>query len=320
MKNGSEKVKIGISSCLLGEKVRWNGEHKENRVIREMFGKYLEYVPVCPEVEVGMGVPREAVHLRGSKNSLNLVEMQSGKDWTGKMLRFSEKKNVELSAQRLSGFIFKNGSPSCGVSSIPVYSESGGKLNSRSPGLFARAFMARFPLTPVEEEGRLDDIKIRENFIVRVFSFHRLQKFFQGGFSREGLVNFHARQKMLLLSHGRKQYDALSRLVAGTGKLTTRELKARYGELFMQGLTYKPTPRKNTEALRHMLGLLKKHLTNKEKQDILVAIEDYRNKFMPLTVPVTLIRHCVKKYHITCLIDQAYLNPYPHELMLRTRV
>lgn len=318
MKNGSEKIRIGISSCLLGEKVRWNGEHKENRVAKEILGKCFEYVPVCPEVEVGMGVPRETVQLRGTKDSPDLVGTQSGNDWTAKMLRFSGKKIKELSAHRLSGFIFKKGSPSCGIRSIPVYSESG--LNTQGQGLFARAFIKKFPWTPVEEEGRLGDLKIRDNFIVRVFSFHRLQNLFHGGFSKDALVSFHSRQKILLLSHSRKHYDALERLVADAGKLSSKELKTRYSELFMEGLAYKSTPKKNTDALQHMLGFLKQYLTKAEKQEILSTLEDYRKEQEPLIVPITLIRHHVKKHNITDLLDQVYLNPHPQELMLRNHV
>jgi uncharacterized protein YbgA (DUF1722 family)/uncharacterized protein YbbK (DUF523 family) len=320
MKNGNEKIRIGISSCLLGEKVRWNGEHKENWFAREVLGKYFEYVPVCPEVEVGMGVPRETVHLKGDNDSQRLVGTKTGKDWTAKMVRLSEKKNRELASHRLSGFIFKKGSPSCGISRIPVYSESGGKLNTQSRGVFARAFIATFPLTPVEEEGRLNDMKIRENFIVRVFSFHRLQNLFQRGFSRGALVNFHTRHKFLLLSHSRKHYDALGRLVAGVGKLTPQELKTGYSQLFMEGLTYKSTPKKNTDVLIHMLGFLKKYLTKEEKQDILSILEDYRKEIVPLIVPITLIRHYVKQHNITYLLEQVYLNPHPKELMLRNHV
>jgi uncharacterized protein YbgA (DUF1722 family)/uncharacterized protein YbbK (DUF523 family) len=320
MENGIEKIRLGISSCLLGEKVRWNGEHKENRVAKELLGKCFEYVPLCPEVEVGMGVPRETVQLRGTKDSPNLVGTQSGNDWTAKMLRFSGKKIKELSAHRLSGFIFKKGSPSCGIRNIPIYSESGGKLNIQSQGLFARTFIARFPWTPVEEEGRLGDLKIRENFIVRVFSFHRLQNLFHGGFSKGALVDFHDRQKILLLSHSRKHYDALARLMADAGKLPSKELKTRYSKLFMEGLAYKSTPRKNTDALQHMLGFLKQHLTKAESQEILVSIQGYRNELTPLIIPITLIRHHVKKHNITDLLDQVYLNPHPQELMLRNHV
>jgi uncharacterized protein YbgA (DUF1722 family)/uncharacterized protein YbbK (DUF523 family) len=320
MENDGEKIRLGISSCLLGEKVRWNGEHKENRVAKEILGKYFEYVSVCPEVEVGMGVPRETVHLWGTKDSKHLVGTKSGKDWTEKMLRFSEEKNRELASHRLSGFIFKKGSPSCGVSRIPVYSESGYKLNIQAQGLFAGAFIAEFPSIPVEEEGRLDDIKIRENFIVRVFSFYRLQNLFQGGFSTGALVNFHCRQKMLLLSHSRKHYDALGRLVADAKVYPPKELKNRYFQLFMEGLTYKSTPKKNTDALLHMLGFLKKHLTKEEKQDILSTLENYRKKLVPLIVPITLIKQHVEKRNITYLLDQVYLNPHPKELMLRNHV
>ncbi len=315
-----DKIWIGISSCLLGEKVRWNGDHKQNWYAKEILGRFFDYVPVCPEVEVGMGVPRETVHLKGSKDSPRMVGTKTGTDWTQKMIRFSASKVRELSSHDLSGFIFKKGSPSCGLSRISVYSESGDKVNTMGQGLFAATFTNTFPLVPVEEEGRLNDFKIRENFIVRVFSYHRLQQLFKEGYSRGSLVNFHTRQKFLLLAHSRKHYDFLGKLVAEAKKYRPAEMKTRYSETFMEGLTFKTTAKKNTDVLQHMLGFLKKKLTKEEKQDILSTLEDYRKELVPLIVPLTLVRHYVKKYDITYLLDQAYLNPHPKELMLRNHV
>ncbi|MDA0692859.1 MAG: DUF523 and DUF1722 domain-containing protein [Nitrospinae bacterium] len=314
------KLWIGISSCLLGEKVRWNGDHKQNLYAKEILGKFFDYVPVCPEVEIGMGVPRETVHLAGDKDSPRMVGTKTGTDWTQKMIRFSAGKVRELSSHDLSGFIFKKGSPSCGIERVSLYTESGNKANSMAQGLFASTFMKKFPLIPVEEEGRLNDFKIRENFIVRVFSYHRLQKLFQEGYSRGALVNFHTQHKFLLLSHSRKHYDTLGGLVAEAKKFRPAEMKTRYSKIFMEGLTLKSTPKKNTDVLQHMLGFLKKDLLKEEKQDILSTLEDYRKELVPLIVPLTLIKHYVKKYDITYLLDQVYLNPYPKELMLRNHV
>lgn len=316
----NSKIKIGVSSCLLGEKVRWNGDHKQNWYAKEILGKFFDYAPVCPEVEVGMGVPRETVHLAGNKNSPRMVGAKTGTDWTQKMARFSAGKVRELSSHDLSGFIFKKGSPSCGIERVSLYTESGNKSNSMAQGLFAQAFIEQFPLIPVEEEGRLNDFKIRENFIVRVFSYHRLQNLFQEGFSRGALVNFHTRHKFLLLSHNRVHYDKLGRLVAEAKKVSPKELRARYSELFMEALTFRSTAKKNTDALKHILGFIKKNLTKEEKEDILSTIEDYRNELLPLVVPITLIRHHVKKHDVTYLLDQVYLNPHPKELMLRNHV
>ena len=315
-----DKIWVGISSCLLGEKVRWNGDHKQNWYAREILGKFFEYVPVCPEVEVGMGVPRETVHLKGEKDSPKMVGTKTGTDWTQKMKRFSVGKVRELSSKNLSGFIFKKGSPSCGIERVSLYTESGNKANSMAQGLFAGTFMKKFPLVPVEEEGRLNDFKIRENFIVRVFGFHRLQNLFREGYSRGSLVNFHTRHKFLLLAHSRKHYDTLGRLVAEAKNIRPAEMKTRYSEIFMEGLTLKSTPKKNTDVLQHMLGFLKKDMLKEEKQDILSTLEDYRKELVPLIVPVTLIKHYVKKYNITYLLDQVYLNPHPKELMLRNHV
>ena len=315
-----DKLWIGISSCLLGEKVRWNGDHKQNLYAKEILGKFFDYVPVCPEVEVGMGVPRETVHLAGDKDSPRMVGTKTGTDWTIKMIRFSAGKVRELSSHDLSGFIFKKGSPSCGIERVSLYTESGNKANSMGQGLFARSFIEKFPLIPVEEEGRLNDFKIRENFIVRVFSYHRLQKLFQEGYTRGALVNFHTQHKFLLLSHNRKHYNTLGRLVAEAKKVSPRELRAHYSEIFMEALTFRSTAKKNTDALMHILGFLKKILTKEEKKDILSTIEDYRNELVPLIVPITLLRHHVKKYDITYLLDQVYLNPHPKELMLRNHV
>lgn len=320
MNDHSEKIKIGISSCLLGEKVRWNGDHKQNEYAKEILGKFFDYVPVCPEVEVGMGVPRETVHLRGEKETYRLVGTKTATDWTQKMLRYSAGKIRELSSHDLSGFIFKKGSPSCGTSRIPVYSESRTKVNTLGQGLFAHAFAQAFPLTPVEEEGRLNDFKIRENYIIRVFSFHRLQKLFAEKFSRGALVSFHTRHKFLLLAHSRKYYDILGKLVAEARKIRPVEMRTRYSEIFMQGLTFRSTAKKNTDVLLHMMGFLKKNLTGEEKQDILSTIEDYRQELVPLIVPITLIRHHVKKHRIAYLLEQVYLNPHPKELMLRNHV
>jgi len=313
-------IKIGVSSCLVGEKVRWNGDHKQDRFVREILGNYFEYVLVCPEMEVGMGVPRETVALYGTLEAPKMISKKTKTDWTERMNHYLKGRINKLTDDDLCGYIFKSKSPSCGIARVPVFSETDRSKARHGAGMFASAFIKTFPLVPIEDEGRLNDAKIRDNFIVRVFSFNRLQKLFNKDFSKGALVAFHTRHKFLLLAHSRGHYTALGKLVANAKSLKPKEIKAEYSRLFMEALTYKSTPKKNTDVLLHMMGFLKKVLMKGEKEDLLATIEDYRKELLPLIVPVTLIRHQVKKYNIEYLLDQVYLNPHPKELMLRNHV
>ena len=317
MKN---KIKIGVSSCLIGEEVRWNGGHKKDRYVQGVLDNYFEYVPTCPEVDVGMGIPRETVALYGVLEDHKMISKKSQTDWTAKMNTYMKGRISTLRKNDLCGYIFKSKSPSCGIGRVPIYSKFGSNKVRHGPGMFASAFMKTLPLIPVEDEGSLHDPVIRENFIVRVFCFNRLQTFLKERFTMGALVSFHTKHKFLILSHSKKQYDAMGKLVANAKKIKTAELKTRYSKLFMAALTYKSTPKKNTDVLLHMTGFLKKILTREEKKNILSVIEDYRNELLPLVVPVTLIYHQVKKHNIEYLLDQVYLNPHPKELMLRNHV
>ncbi|MBC8283884.1 MAG: DUF523 and DUF1722 domain-containing protein [Nitrospinae bacterium] len=314
------KIKIGVSSCLVGEKVRWNGDHKQNHFVREVLAKYFEYVSICPEMEVGMGVPRETVGLYGTLKNPRMISKKTQTDWTKPMKRYIKDRISTLEENDLCGYIFKSKSPSCGLGRVPVYSEFGSDRVRHGPGIFADAFTRKFPLVPTEDEGRLNDPKIRENFIVKVFSFYRLQALFKKQFSLGALVKFHTQQKFLLLAHSRKHYDALGQLVAKPKSMGMEVLKEKYGKIFMEAFTLKATPKKNTDVLLHMMGFLKKNLSKREKEDILSTIEDYRKELLPLIVPITLIRHQVEKHDIEYLADQVYLNPHPKELMLRNHV
>ena len=315
-----EKIKIGMSSCLLGEEVRWDGDHKHDQYVRDVLGSYFDYVSICPEVDVGMGVPRETVALYGTLENPKMITKRSKTDWTKKMNHYTKDRIHELTKENLCGYVFKSKSPSCGIGKVPIYSEFGSSRMRHGSGVFASSFVKVFPLVPVEDEGRLHDPVIRENFIVRIFCFHRLQLLVRKSFSIGSLVRFHTRHKFLILSHSRKKYDDMGELVANAKKIKTAELKTRYSKLFMAALTYKSTPKKNTDVLLHMVGFLKKILTREGKKDILSVIEDYRNELLPLVVPVTLIYHQVKKHNIEYLLDQVYLNPHPKELMLRNHV
>ena len=317
MKN---KIKIGVSSCLLGEKVRWNGDHKQDRYVRNVLGNYFEYIPTCPEVDVGMGIPRETVALYGTLENPRMIGKKTQTDWTKKMNKYTKDRISELAKHDLCGYIFKSKSPSCGTGRVNVYSEFGSAKVRHGAGIFASAFVKSMPLVPVEDEGRLHDARIKENFIIRVFCFYRIGCLFRDEFTIGKLVKFHTKQKFLLLSHSRKHYDALGKLVANTKSLKLDEIKARYSNVFMEALNYKSTPKKNTDVLLHMMGFLKKILTREEKENILATIEDYRNELLPLIVPIALIKYQVEVHKIDYLLDQVYLNPHPKELMLRNHV
>ena len=244
-----------------------------------------------------------------------MVGVKSGTDWTRKMNEYSARRAREL--DRLNGYLFKSRSPSCGMGRVRVYSGEVPAANGR--GLWADAFLTRHPLVPAEEEGRLNDPRLRENFIVRVFSHHRLQGLCDR-FRRSALVEFHTRHKYLLLAHSPRHYRELGRLVAAPERYSPVELKEKYAVLFMEALKVRATARKNVNVLQHMLGFLKKGLSAIEKEDILRAIEDYRHELVPLVVPLTLIAHFVRKLEVDYLRDQIYLNPHPKELMLRNHI
>ena len=310
IRNPSSRIKIGVSSCLLGEKVRWDGNHKQDAVVKNQLGRIFEWVPTCPEVEIGMGIPRESVHLTGSSKSPRVVGITTGTDWTQRMNRYSKKRSRELAKMNVCGYIFKSKSPSCGIARIPVVAKNG-KTQSKGRGLFAELFIQQYPLVPVEDEDRLHDARVRENFITRVFAYHRLTQLLTGRFSLKALVKFHTAHKYLLLAHSRKHYNTLGKRVAQAKQIAPAELKSRYAEEFMQALTFRSTKKKNADVLYHMLGFFKKQLSQDEKLDLIETIEDYRNELTPLIVPVTLIKRHIRKHKIDYLSDQVYLNPHP---------
>ncbi len=319
MLNNEIPIRVGISSCLLGEKVRFDAGHKKDLYLTNILGKYVEWIPVCPEVEVGMGVPREAIRLVGKPNNPNLVGTKSGKDWTDEMKKFSQMRNKQLAEMNLSGFIFKKDSPTCGMERVRVYSQSGSP-SKEGIGVFAKSFIEYFPLIPVEEEGRLNDIKLRENFIERVFAYNRLLNLFSKKFSRGEFVKFHTHGKFQLLSHSEKHYRELGNIVARAKSYSTSELKEKYSKIFMDALKIKTTTKKNANVLFHILGYLKNMLDKFEKEAIIKIINDYQNELVPLIVPLTLIRHYIEKHNIEYIKFQTYLNPHPKELMLRNHV
>lgn len=314
----STQIRIGVSSCLLGEYVRYDGGHKHDRYITDTLGRFFTFVPVCPEVECGMPVPREAMRLEGDPQSPRLMTRQSRIDKTGQMLEFCRRKVVELEEERLCGFIFKKDSPSSGLYRVKVYND--GMAARSGSGLFAASVARHFPLLPLEEDGRLNDPSIRENFIERVFCRHRWQEFIAGEPDLGGLVAFHTRQKLLYMAHSPAMYRETGALVAGGKGMERGELLRRYEELMMNGLARHATVSKNTNVLQHIMGYFKKELSAAEKGELLEVIGRYHDRLVPLIVPLTLLKHYVAKYDKTYLQGQIYLEPHPAELMLRNHV
>ena len=314
-----KSFKIGISSCLLGNEVRWNAGHKHDKYLTRTLGRFVEYVPVCPEVEAGFGVPRESFRLVGDPDAPRLVTFKSKTDHTDRMVNWAKKRVKELEKEDLCGFIFKSDSPSSGMIRVKVYNEKG-MPHKVGIGIFARAFMENFPLIPVEDDGRLNDPIIRENFVLQIFTMNRWRDNLAGKKSMGKLVDFHTRNKLLILSHCQKHYRLMGKLVASGKQIPTKDLYHQYELLLMEALKLKTTIRKNSNVLQHLMGYFKKELSADEKHELLEVFGQYRDGYVPLLVPITLINHYVRKYDQPYLKQQTYLNPHPLELKLRTYV
>ena len=311
-----ERITIGVSSCLLGNNVRYNGGHKLNRYVRDTLGRFLDFVPVCPEVECGLPTPRETMRLVGDPDNPRLVTSRSGIDHTKRMKTWAAKRVKDLQADQLCGFIFKKDSPSSGMQRVKVYNDKGMPHRTGS-GLFARAFMDYFPRIPVEDEGRLNDPRLRENFIERIFALKRWRTLLEHRKALSRLIDFHSREKLLILAHSPKHYRLMGQLVAKGKRLSLVELFDEYERQFMAALLLKTTAAKNMNVLQHILGFFKKVLTADEKQELLEIISNYRSGHVPLIVPITLVNHYVRKYRQPYLALQTYLRPHPIDLQLR---
>ncbi len=311
-----ERIRIGISACLLGQPVRYDGSHKHDRYITGTLGEYFDFVPVCPEVEAGFPIPRESMRLVGDPDNPRLVTTRSGVDHTERMKQWAERRVRELERENLCGFIFKSDSPSSGLLRVKVYGAKG-MPEKKGVGIFAAAFTRHFPLLPVEEEGRLNDPKLREMFIEQIFILKRWRETLALPKRLANLVDFHTRHKLLILSHSPDVARAMGKLVAAGKRLPVAELYRDYEKLLMEALRTRTTVRKNLNVLQHILGYFKRQLSADEKQELLEVFERYRREYLPLIVPVTLLNHYVRKYDEPYLRDQVYLNPHPIALKLR---
>lgn len=309
-------IKIGISSCLMGNQVRYDGGHSHDRFLTQTLGLFTTYVPVCPEVECGMPIPREAVRLVGDPENPRLVTQKTGVDKTRQMQAWIDGRLKTLEPENLCDFIFRSKSPSSGLYRIRVYGDDS-KVRKTGVGLFARAFTRHFPRVPVEEAGRLHDPGLRENFIENIFSLQRWWHLLDTQRTLGGLVAFHTHNKLLILSHNQQIYRQMGRLVA-QGKNQDRDLLFdTYEQLLLKALGLKSTLKKNINVLHHIMGYFKRNLAGDEKQELLTVIDQYGKGYVPLIVPITLIKHYVLKYDQPWLKTQTYLNPHPFELKLR---
>jgi uncharacterized protein YbgA (DUF1722 family)/uncharacterized protein YbbK (DUF523 family) len=312
-------IRVGISSCLLGEEVRFDGGHKRDRFLTDTFGRFVEWVPVCPEVEAGFGTPRESMRLVDHDGHLRLVTNKTAVDLTDRLTRWANHRVEQLGSEDLCGYILKKDSPSCGLERVKVYNVHG-TGERRGRGLFAAALHAVYPHLPMEEEGRLADPRLRENFIERVFAYRRLRDLFASSWTMGTLVEFHTAHKLTLMAHSIAAYQALGRLVAGAKRRSRPLVEREYFEGFMTGLATMATPRRHANVLQHMAGYFKDRLDAPSRKELQSTIEDYRLGLIPLIVPITLVRHHVRHLGVSYLAGQAYLEPHPKELMLRNHV
>jgi uncharacterized protein YbgA (DUF1722 family)/uncharacterized protein YbbK (DUF523 family) len=315
--HAANRIRIGSSMCLLGEKVRYDGGHKHDRFMTDTLGEFFEWVPVCPEVEVGMGTPREPIQLVQLRGDIRLLGVRSAIDHTDDMRAYAQRRVEQLARESLSGYILKKGSPSCGLDGVRLH-HGRGRVTRTGRGLFAEALAARFPNMPIEEEGRLCDPRLRENWIERVFAYHRIQTLWRKRWRLGDLVTFHTVHKLVLLAHSPQAYERLGRLVARAKASKRGELREQYEREFMAALRVLATRGRHANVLQHMFGYFSDRLDDASRRELLGCIADYRRGHVPLVVPVTLVAHYVRVFGVEYLRDQVYLNPHPKELALRS--
>lgn len=315
------KLKIGISACLLGQTVRYDGGHKRDRFLTDILGEYVDWVPVCPEVEIGLGTPRPTIRLQSDrKGRVRLIMPSSGDDLTASMRDYAIDRVEKLEKHDLSGYVLKKDSPSCGLERVKVYDVN--DVPARTGiGTYAEVLVDQCPHLPVEEEGRLNDARLRENFISRIFAYRRLQDLIAPGPTRRALMEFHAAHKYQLMSHNQAGMRRLGKLL---GSASARSSPARLANEYMAGFTEVmrrvPSRRNHTNALHHAAGHVSEYLDSPDRMELASTVDEYREGLVPLIVPIVLLRHYVRKFDVPYLRDQTYLWPHPHELMLLNHV
>ncbi|MDX2021805.1 MAG: DUF523 and DUF1722 domain-containing protein [Deltaproteobacteria bacterium] len=323
---GVDALRVGVSMCLLGAKVRFDGQHKRDGFLVDVLGPYVQWVAVCPEIEAGMSIPRPTVRLvRNKAGKTLMIAPDSGEDWTARMERFAHKRTADLDDEDLDGYVLKKASPSCGMERVKLYPPAGDNGEPSQPskdgvGLFAAALLSRFPNLPVEEEGRLEDPALRENFIERLFAYKRLKALWAQRWTVGALVAFHTAHKLTLMAHSPEAYKSLGQLVAGAKAMPRAQLRERYETEFMAALKKRATPGRHANVMQHMAGYLRPHLDADDRNEVMSLIDDHRRGQSPLIVPLTLLKHHIRRHNVEYLLGQTYLQPHPKELMLRNRV
>jgi uncharacterized protein YbgA (DUF1722 family)/uncharacterized protein YbbK (DUF523 family) len=307
------KIKVGISSCLLGNKVRFDGGHKRSRYCTDVLSRYFDFQALCPEMAIGLGAPRKAVRLIRDEDLIRVVASDGSFDVTDKLTQYGRQTSPLL--RELSGYIFCSKSPSCGMERVPLYRKGAAQGNREGVGVFAAQIMADHPLLPVEEEGRLNDSLLRENFIIRVLAYHEWQCLIKNGISKADLIHFHARYKYLLMAHKPALYYKLGPLLADMQEF--EQVCEQYINGFMTVLKHLPSREGHCNALQHLQGYFKRHLNSVQRVDLATHIDKYRRGLLPLMVPISLIKHYLTLYPDPYLDQQVYLNPYPEALKLR---
>lgn len=314
----NNSIKIGVSSCLLGQEVRFDGGHKRSAYVQDTLGSYFDFISYCPEMAIGLGVPRPTIRLVKRDEQIRLVDSKDDSiDHTENMINESRVRCQGL--QHLSGYILKSKSPSCGMERINVYNEKNFPDKS-GVGLFAFELLRRYPNLPVEEEGRLNDANLRENFIERVFAYYRWQQMLNDGLSISSLMDFHKTHKFILLAHDESTYRKLGPIIATVNQQNLDSVADNYIAQVMRSLKKHATRKKHMNVLQHIMGYLKNDIEPDDKQELLELLEKYRTGQVPLVVPVTLLKYHLRKNPQSYIDDQFYMNPYPEELMLRNHV
>lgn len=312
-------IPVGISTCLLGKEVRHDGGHKHSRFCTQVLSRHFDFRSICPELEAGLGVPRPAIHLREYQNGLKLIETKGTADHTDAMQGFIDQ--VIPTLADLRGYILMAKSPSCGMERIKIHNEEGKVTRRDGRGMFAEALIRHYPLMPVEEEGRLNDDMLRENFIERVFAYDDwMQNLAGDNLSARALIEFHTRHKFQLLAHSEKIYRQLGPMLGDLKSEPLRDIANRYITLFMEAMTQRVSRGSHVNAMQHLMGYLRDSMEDEDRKVLMEQIEAYHRGEVPLVVPMTLLRMAQRREPVGYLSSQKYLTPYPDELGLRNRV
>ncbi|GAA2866141.1 DUF523 and DUF1722 domain-containing protein [Streptosporangium fragile] len=310
------RPRVAVSGCLVGDLVRFNGGHSRDRFLSGELDPHVDWVRVCPEMEIGLGTPRETLRLERSPDGPRLVTRKTRADLTARMTALAAERASGLD---VDGYVFKSRSPSCGVHGIPIY-QGDTAVDRRGRGVFAAVILDAHPLLPVEDEGRLNDALLRETFVERIFAHARLRALLRSDWRARDLVAFHARHKMQLLAHDPVAYREAGRVVARAGLLPRDEVATRYAHVFATALAGKATIGRNVNVLQHCAGMMRDALDPARRADLAEVIASYRAGLVPLSVPVTLLRHHARGEAAEYVRDQTYFSPYPEELRLRNHV